>query len=197
MQNTHQNTLGLTLAISVPSSADEYDQLAGRVGACVEDAVSESTYRNYLPSWKRVFFSRLAEQTGIERVVEKDEDGKVTSTEKETTYFKRVQAETGKTADDYAALAQECADETPFDLTPKSRSTKIAKSFLEAADNILRAIENGQSTAETVANNLQGTNPGLVVVIDEDGVLDRDSLARGIRTNNERVAREQNAGLLG
>lgn len=117
MKNRPISTLGFKdLSYDVPSDASEFDTLAGRVGACVDEANANVVYRGTLTDFRAAFLHGLhvgegegaidikgvEEITGIERNREqlKDKEGKpredkngdpITKfTETEDDYFNRV-----------------------------------------------------------------------------------------------------------
>src|SRR5437660_12881398 len=61
------NSLGYKLKFNGPSTVEEYDQAAGRVGACLEDAIDNTIYRSTLPEWQGSFAKKLTEITGTQR----------------------------------------------------------------------------------------------------------------------------------
>ncbi len=195
MKTRQQKTLDLVIAISVPSTAEEFDQLAQKADACVDAASSEIVYRSYLPTFKNEFLRRLEEETGISRIVEKDGE-KVISTEKDTDFWDRVLEESGKTPADFQALAQEVADSIEFSPVPKVRTGKIAKNFYDAADNVLKAIADGATTVDSLRGKLEEPNPGVTLAMDGE-TLDRESLASAIKINAARISREASNTLLG
>lgn len=111
MKNSPVNTLGFKdLSYDVPSTAEEFDQLAGRVGACVDEANANIKYRGTLTDFRASFLHGLhvgegdkainiagvEETTGIERKREPvlDKDGKQkTKGEDKEPLFKFIETE--------------------------------------------------------------------------------------------------------
>jgi len=110
MKNKNYRPLGLTVALTVAESVDEFDRLAGKVGACLEEAVDNIVYRGGMADFRDTFLHGDAskniigveEETGIEREFEtrelksKNADGSANTTdvwtESEAVYFNRVKA---------------------------------------------------------------------------------------------------------
>ena len=151
------NTLGLDFPLNVPETAAEYDQLAKREGACVESAVANTVYRGLLPQVRQLLTDAVAEQTGIERRTKptgktrtiKGEDGAPDTTEEivvwaetEAAYFDRVLAEKGAKKEDFLSLLTSITSKLAFDPSeaeaPPKAPTKVAKKWLDAAEQIIR-----------------------------------------------------------
>jgi hypothetical protein len=115
-------SLGLVLSLMVPAAVDEYDTLAKKPGACLEDAIDNVVYRGALADFRFYFCEALEETTKIERKTKPVLDDKgVQKTKKvngvdepqwaydesEATYVKRVCLQTGKKITDFQSLADE------------------------------------------------------------------------------------------
>jgi hypothetical protein len=154
------STLGFDLNFSVPETVDEYDQLAKKVGACLESAVLNVVYRSTFAKFRANFAEAVANNTGIKRNEEtvlgadgnpkKDEDGnEVTKyTETEKVYFDRVCAQLVKdgklpsveaAAASFQALAQTTIETIAFDPSESERvptgPKKVAKAYILLAQD--------------------------------------------------------------
>lgn len=145
MKSTEIKSLGFVLNVQTPSSADEFDQLAKRVGACLDEAVNNVLYRSYLAEFRDEFCDALAKQTGIERkekITGKTKAGNdiVVYAETEVEFVERVAAEKGVEVASFAGLASEVAAKITFDPSATERKAgakKVAKTYL----NIVAQIE--------------------------------------------------------
>ncbi|HAU85024.1 MAG TPA: hypothetical protein DCW90_05855, partial [Lachnospiraceae bacterium] len=89
------NVFGLEFDINLPfNTVEEFDQLAGCVGACLKEATQHVIAHKHLGRVRAAVCAKLEELTGIERAKTTAEDGKsVKYAESEQNYFKRVVAE--------------------------------------------------------------------------------------------------------
>jgi hypothetical protein len=143
------NSLGYKLSFNGPATVEEYDQKAGRVGACLEDACDNTIYRGTLPEWQDEWAKKLAEHTGQARQVDKEATDRAKSRakdpskvqdimEKVKAFDKRVtagmndaqKAELGK-------LAQQVADNIFVDPSPSKRAKGPDKALLAKAESLL------------------------------------------------------------
>jgi hypothetical protein len=203
-----QNTLGMQVTFQVPSTIAEFGAACG-VGEeqaeamVLKYALDEGMFRTILPDFRGPFFERLEQETGIARrqtgTVTKKVDGEeqeVPVFEKDTLYFKHVQAEEGKDAEAYTDIANEIAAETPYDLTPKQRTGKVAKEFTQRAEGLATAIAAGRGSWDNVVSKLVSLNPSVSIETDEDGTPSLESVARALKVDADRRSREQTADLI-
>jgi len=148
MTTTKVRTLSFNLDVNVPDSVEEFDQLAGRQGACLEQAVLNIIYRSVLAQFRASFCEALEESTGIARetkdtgrtrkVKTEHADGSVTEeteavlvySETEVEYVDRVFAtiaqRDGSSIDAVVAanatLAQNIASKIDFDPSERAAS---------------------------------------------------------------------------
>ena len=82
---------GLKFDVELPfNSVEEFDQLAGKAGACLDEAVQHVIAHKHLTRVRSAVVSKLEKLTGIERGKTTDESGKnVKYTESEQVYFRR------------------------------------------------------------------------------------------------------------
>lgn len=196
MKSITQKTLGLQVVIKgVPSTAAEFDEQAGEVGACLNGAVDDNIYRSWLPKFKDPLCKKLEETFGIPRLTEGEgDDEKIV--ERETQYIKRLTEVEGKTLAEINVIAQEVADTLPFNVSATSGG-RIAKAYFDAADAIIARVANDYDGDYTrFIENITAANPGYQFAYDEAGEPTREAIALAIKVNKERQEREAMAGLL-
>lgn len=203
-----QNTMSMTVPFEVPSNVAEFAAAAGVApeqgeATVLKYASDEAMFRTVLPAFRDAFFKALEEETGIERpqtgTTHKIVDGEkveVPVYAKDTEYFNHVQAEEGKEAADYEALALQVAGEIEFNLRAKPRAGKPAKKYLTQAQGLTDAVAAGRGTWEGVVEKLTALNIGLNIEVDDDGAPSLDALARALKVDEERRSQETVASLL-
>lgn len=152
MKNEEVKSLGFNISVAVPNSVEEFDTLAKREGACLENGVNNIIYRSTLATFRSVFCERLEQASGIQRLTEtkpaRKEGGDPITTfaESEMKFVARVRAEQGLDDESfkssYSGLADEVIglDECAFDPTKAERSAKepkLAKVYAETATRII------------------------------------------------------------
>lgn len=192
MQDRKYRSLGFDVTVSVPSTVEENDKLAGRANATLEDAVDNVVYRsgNGLPAFREALAEGIEQATGIKRQSEaimtkatptapaeqkKDsETGELLFkfTESEADYIDRVLAETTRTREsfaDQAAAAQSAVkyDPTASERTPGGPKTP-PKTVFETVDALISA---GQATQVAAS---------LTTILGRQVEADRESLARAV-----------------
>lgn len=192
------NSCGYALVFKAPATVEEYDRLAGRAGTCLEDAIDNTIYRGTLVEWQDAMGDAIVKLTGVSRGVDTDATNKAKSRSKKPESVKdiperfkafnsRVIAswatmtnEKDETLEDpeklgqLKALAQTVADTITVDPSPSKRTGGISKELTAKADSILAQTE----TVEAKVAKLLGLVPNFVLVRDETGLPERDSLAR-------------------
>lgn len=194
------SSLGYKLTFNGPGTVEEYDQLAGRPNACLEDAVDNEIFRGTLPEWADPFVAALEKLTGIKRNVDADATEKAKNAaksdearakvkdvlEKPKAFNNRVKAlvekgevphsETGTplTVADLQALAQATADSISINPAPSRRQGAPKKDLLEKADNLLA----GDADVLESKISVYQTAVDFDLVRGDDGRPTRESLAR-------------------
>lgn len=154
MGNYKTNSIGFELTFKGPDSVEAYDQAAGKVGVCLEDAVDNTIYRSTLPEWQAAFAPKVEALTGVKREVnaEATEAAKKRSKTPDTVknvmetvprYVKRAIA--GMNDADKAVLAkvaQEVADGISIDPSPSKRAAAIPKEYRDKAESLLTLDDN-------------------------------------------------------
>lgn len=158
MKTYVNKTLNLKVSLLVPSTVEEFDSLAGQPGICLQYAIANGIYKQWNHEFRDALCERLEETTGIARTTkeEKTKEGKTktTYTETEQVYLNRLLADGNINETDLQKLANEVAAGIKFDPSPSTRVKKAPKEIVNNAAAIMAAIENGQSTAKTVAKKL-------------------------------------------
>lgn len=197
MKNDNYTFLGLTITKEVPSTNDEFDKLAGETNAAVAVANDQYMYHVWAGKFREAFCSAVEKQTGITWPLNEDamkgatpkKDGTVSEIHvAHGVYFKKVLAETGKTAAEFQELANEVAAKLPFDPSASSGGGRIGKEFTQAAAAV---IAKGADALANVVATLNRLNPSLALSDDPS----EEELARGIKANADRKKAEANAEL--
>jgi hypothetical protein len=181
------NSLGYKLRFNGPATVEEYDQAAGRVGACLEDACDNTIYRGTLPEWMRAFAVRLEEMTGTKRGTDAEATARAKARskkpddvkdvpEKVKAFHARVTASMSD-ADKNAlnAVAQEVADTIAIDPSPAKRVSGPDKQLLGKADSLLTLPDD---QLDEKVEKMIGRVEGFELQRDENDRPDRSSLAR-------------------
>lgn len=209
MLDKQYDVLGLKVNIKgIPTTAEEFDELAKRQNACLDEAVKNTLYRGTYSDIREELCEKIAEVHGIAR---KMKPGKVRTDgtpgaevpdETEADYIARAAARLdeaeGLNADNGKGVArfQPIADELDVTFDPSAKERKagegrIAKVYLEAADTILAS-----GKAQNAVDKLVSLNPGLVIDFDPDGVPVKTSLALAVKANEDRKRRESVSELI-
>lgn len=198
-------TLGFNLNFNVPSTVEEYDTLAKKVGACLDSAVMNVIYRSVFAKFRSTFADAIENNTGITRLTEptgkkvKDEAGNETAedavryTETEKKYFDRVCAtlvqdkafeSVEAAAASFATLAQTTIDSIVFDPSESEAAPagpkKLAKAYIAVAEKALAAGKL-EALAETLATKLGNWKVEATV----------DSVARAVSEDQRRKREAQ------
>lgn len=189
MKSEKNKCVGVAYSVNVPETAEEYDKLAGKQGACVESANKNVVYRSTNAQFRNLFAAAVEEDTGIERETDTigtktvtDEDGNETEediigyTETEKVYLDRVYAELGLETEeeklarfgDIIAAIEPKLTFDPSERAPASgKPRKARKEFRDAAAMI--AEKAGPEGLERAAAKL-GEELGFEVEATEDAV---------------------------
>jgi len=151
MKDINIKTLGLSATITdVPTSVEEFDQMAGRQGACLEYAVQHILFHSVYETVRSLICEKV-EATGFARKTKPHptKPGVEVIDESEAAYISRYLAATGKTIEQ---LQQEVGVvAVPFKVGRQKQSTgqqiRLSKRDLERANIIL-----GQDAAKRQKN---------------------------------------------
>ena len=193
MKAYQNKTLGQTVTLQVPETAEEFDSLAGATGLCVKDANRNVIYRQWNHEFRRAFCEALEAETGIARktrTVGEGDKAKEVFDETEADYIQSL--ELGKHIDEerMSQVAQEVAAEVKFDPTPSTRSKKIPKEILEAAAGLWAAIQAKEVSAKDVAANFQKAL-GIENFELAFGKVSEESLAAALLADKEKEDRDR------
>lgn len=75
MQSKTVKCVGVNYTISVPETAAEFDALAKREGACVEEAINNTIYRGTNADFRDAYLGALCEKYSYTRPTEPDKSG--------------------------------------------------------------------------------------------------------------------------
>lgn len=215
MKNINQDTLGFTVVVSgVPSTAAEYDEMAKEVGACVTDAVSNVIYRSWLATFRKNLAKKANELFASVYAwpTKTDDKGKVTFTEKETTYLETLESELAKavnpaTGEPYGPagahnalqeLASSLAATQPFSLDTTRTGGRIAQEWLDAADQVIEQVTAAGGDFTRFIANITKVIPTFAFQFDDTtGSPTRESVAFALRAHKDALVKQAQAGLLG
>lgn len=194
-------SLGYELKFAGPTSVEDYDAKAGKVGSCLEDAVMNTIYRSTLPDWQEKFAKKVEELTGEKRAENAD------ATAKSQARADKAASAKGKTADKVkavletvkvyvgrvtapfvddaemtaklASLAEEAANEVSVDPSPSARAAAINKGDLAKADELLTLDDEAFATKLAKIETVDAAS-ALLEVDPETSRPSRESLAKAI-----------------
>lgn len=215
MKSQTYKSLGVNVAVSVPSSLAEYDHLAGRTDAALSDATDSTVYRSVLNVFREAFVAAVASKTGTARKVtyktdpatgepllNEEKQPIVDTEESAAVYIKRV---AGENPEQFQAEADVVAQTLKFDPSVKERSAagpkELAKRYTEAAEGILNA---GIEVAQAVIDDLNAKH-GLTsaIVYEADGTTVNKaatiaSIGAAVKVdqNKQNLANQYTAGLV-
>lgn len=200
MKDYKNSTMGLEVTLKVPDSNEEFDKLAGRTNAANEDAVKYNVLHGWNTEFRSAFVEAVEKDTKVAILVDqaktdkapKKKDGSVTNVmENDLVYFRRVLAETQRTAISFQPLAQQVADSIPLQLSETARAGRIGKEYTSAAEELVSKAAAGTVDLSKVVANLERLNPGLTIEIDpETSQPTVEGLAKGIKANSDRKRAE-------
>ena len=189
-QRISVSSLGFDLTKEVPSTVEEYNTLAKRESAALEDAINNTLYRGTLAEFRSKFLEELGTLTGVARGIVKpatSEEADDAVYESEGKWYKRILASVNNVVPpDWTVLAQRIMDASAFDPSAKERSSDgpaIGKKDLALAQEL---IKRGESKVAEVAAQLS-TKLGRAVATDEK------SLARALADYRRAKAAEEEA----
>jgi hypothetical protein len=142
-------SLGYDLKFRGPKTEEDYDRAAGKVGACLEDAIDNTIYRGTLPEWQEPFAKRIEELTGQKRQVNQEATDAAKKRSKNPEKVKDVmetvrvfhnRVTAGMSDEDkkaLAAIAQEVADGITVDPSPSKRQGGLRKDLKSKAESLL------------------------------------------------------------
>lgn len=191
MKNVEVTSMGLKLVIPAPDSADEFDKLAGKNGACLEEGIANVIARSTLAEFRDTLLHGreadkdkgieeiigLDKQSGVDRkskVVGKTKGGKdILEWESELDYFKRILATKDWVVEKIQPFADTVIAACPFDPKASESSAKPRKlpaKDRELATTIIDAlITKGATTSDNLSSKLQVVGKSFTLTTKPDG----------------------------
>jgi hypothetical protein len=198
MNTKNYDCLGLSWLLPVTESVDEFDQKAGRVGACHDEAVNNIVYRagTMLPAVRYLFVEAIAKETGIKRnqvqeteTVDGKEVTKMVDDPKESDgkFLNKILAQTGKKVEDFTHLQADVLAHTDkngqlsvrFDPKERERKEKkdtMPKRYLDGAGLVLIKIK-----AKNITVHQWAHKKGVALAADADETTTILAIAAFIR----------------
>lgn len=183
MRKLEFESVSLKGYVQVPETAEEFDQLAKKAGACVDEAVNNVLYRGVLADFRSAVVAELERETGIQRKTkdhpegkkytndQKDENGNIVAKkgdpiqvldETESKYIQRVAAEQGKQPSDYQYIADRV-------LTQK-----------DDAGNLLISFDPSQTERKAPSTGPTKQDLNSAIALQQAGVADQNKLATAL-----------------
>ncbi len=185
---------GYQVVFNGPDTVEDYDQKAGKVGTCLEDAVENIIYRGTLPKFQSALADAMTKAYGIAREVDEVATARAQKNVKEGGTAKPVmerfkafnlrvrgkiteglsEAEANAKLAELQALASDVAESITVDPAPSARASAVNKGDLAKADEILsRSPDNIEAVVTKMLDVVD-----FDVERDDAGLPDRDSLAK-------------------
>lgn len=202
MKNSTTSVLGFNPPVSnVPENIAECVTAAGGEQELVDQWVAYTFAHKVNTSARAAIVDALEETTGNKRATEKvksptkaDPNREVEKySESEQTYADRVRAELGQTTEQIWPTIAEAVGTIEFKAVgePRTGTSRVGKEDAKNAETLL-ASDVWKNAVELLVQK----NPGLEIANGDDGKPTVESLAAALRTNRQRIAKEENA-LLG
>lgn len=198
MKNHEWSTSRYDLVSPGPETAEEFDQKAGKSGACLEEAVASVTYRSTSPEFWDAFIPKVEALTGITRGVDeaasarakeraKDPSKAKDVPEKPNAYDNRVWAQASdEQKAQLVALAKETALSITIDPSPSRRASTPNAAIYAKADSVLSRDTAGIADAvNKLTAAVEGAGRVFELAYDENNKPTRDSLAGLIKVYTE------------
>lgn len=202
--------LGFTVQFEGPNTPEEFDQIVGRSGACLESAVIRFAYHKWNNPFRDKLCEMLLAKTGVpipedtkkakvKTQVKDPVTGVITEVEvhppvSEKVYMDLLKAQKKVTQAELNIMAQQAAKEVgPINLTPSVDS--IPKALREKVEGVMASMDTGLLTMDTWINKYESINLPARFPRDADGkpIWTIDNVARAIVINTNRVEAEKAA----
>jgi hypothetical protein len=165
MKTEQVNSMGFEFPVNgLPETVEEFDKMAGRVGACLDGANAHYIAHTHLTKVRTAIVEAVEKVTGIER--EKTVEGdKTTYAKTEARYIASVQSaleEEGKSLEDpeYLTYITDAASAVEVDLTKQTRSgggtARVAQKWLDVANDRVIVAGKADAFAEVHGINIDG-----------------------------------------
>lgn len=168
MKTVNVNTLGIEYSVQVPESVEEYNLLAKRENAVLDDAIENVWYRGGAAKARDVLYDGILKAKGLSRPTEekKLKDGTVKNVEVDATRPNILAALGDEPIENYAYVLEEWSKTFAFDPSVAERSA--AATMTKGVENALKKIVEA-GAVPTAAQKLASVL-GAPVEATEDGV---------------------------
>lgn len=188
--NIQTNTYGIPVTLTgAPNNSEELDALIGRANATFDLAIEKLV--------AHVVLGKVRDGLADAMVAEGFPKETKTSGDKELEvkpdkhWFAKGFAALGWDAAKRQQVCQAVADAVGFDVTSsRGLSGGPTKEDLKNSEQLLAAIAAGRSTHERVKTNLEARNPGLDIMVNDEGEMTADALASALGFERRRIAAE-------
>lgn len=188
----------IQFTILVPESIEEFDAKHGRAGAVLDKAINYDVAHTILGKIRSAVGAKLVKDHGAQRdVLSTAADGTVSYKPLDTKWLDRQFIALGISTADQGVLFQSVADEIGYDVSgTRGENKPYTQTDLRDAKALIQSIQLGKSSFERVKANLEAVNPGLEVVISDEGTITEEDLATALKVHRVRIESEQRNSLL-
>lgn len=207
MKQVNIPSCGVQCRVSVPESVEEFDTLAKRTGACLDEAINNVIYRGVLADFRDALVTAVIGKTGIARTSEPEKNGKkkedgspvMVFTESEGKYLDRAVSASGLSEADFQAIADEVCGSVDasgqpvitFDPSERERKTREASVGKQDLEMALAFLTGDESKLKKVLKNISKIGE-MDITLTGDQAVDQRAIALGIK-----AVRNNTAKLLG
>lgn len=211
MTTITNNTCGLELSVSVPSTLAEAASLFGEANV-LTSAIRQAFYGPWNSAFRKAFVEKLEEITGVARRPQmrngepllsppKKDGTRTPILETEAKYLAFLQESAAISADDYARIGAEVAATITFRIPDADSQSAPSKEFVTNAKVILAKVEANATgsdgnpiTEDSVTSKLEALNPGLS--LEALGGFTVEGLARALQIDDKRRRAEAVGSLI-
>jgi hypothetical protein len=207
MQVKEYKSLGLVVKLNVPSSVVEFDKLAGRDGACLEEAINNIAYRGALAEFRDTLLHGDEEKklvgldsiTKVERKIKtrNGRDGKVIEewAESEGDHFKRILEATKQDASNFQPQADKVSAVLVFDPKKAEAKPRGPKKLAQQYKNTASAILKGPHVVK-FAKDVKAAI-GLDLIVTKDETKDVEAFGWAVKRFEDWKAKRSTASYTG
>lgn len=204
MEKKTVKSMGVNYTVDVPTSVEEYDQLAKVTGACLASAIDNEIYRGCNQQFRKAYLAALITRTGIKREQVPDPSGKLNEDKTPKLVYKNSEgkdidliiAQANVSEADQQAIADEISGSKAEDGNPvivfdpserekKEREASIGKGDLDMAAQLIAQGPDGLAKS---IKKLVKTLGKDVVLPGDGGEGDKKALALAIKEFRTSVA---------
>jgi phage FluMu gp28-like protein len=195
---------GLSGTVSIPETVEEFNALAKREGACLDEAVSNVLYRSVFNDFREDVVDAIVAAYGIpqktvDHPTKKKEDGSpeqvVDPKDSGARYINRAAAELGVAVTEFQNIANEVCKKLTFDPSQRERKAKSSeptRTDLDTADGL---IAQGPEKLAISIGKLQAVTGGVVDMSGDDAAVIRRNIAFAVRDYRRAIEAQAKAGL--